>query len=455
MPDVPSTLRIAPGGRLAGVLRVPGDKSISHRAIMLGSLADGSVEVEGFLEGEDSLNTLQAFRAMGVSISDPAAGRVRIEGVGLHGLRAPDGPLDLGNSGTSMRLLAGLLAGQPFATTLAGDASLSRRPMGRVITPLRAMGARIDAQAGDTAPLTIHGGQALRAIDYRLPVASAQVKSAVLLAGLYAQGRTCVREQAVTRDHSERMLAAFGYPIEWSGPAPAASGGEPAVGAERLVCVDGGARLAARAVRVPADISSAAFFLVGASIAEGSELRLEGVGLNPSRLGVLHILSAMGAEIEIDPTTRVDDGEPIGDLTVRASALRGIDVPQELVPLAIDEFPALFVAAACAEGTTRLSGASELRVKESDRIQTMADGLRTLGVVVEPLPDGIVIEGRATLSGGEVHADGDHRVAMALAMAGLRATGDVIVRDAAGVATSFPGFVQCARSAGLEIAAEH
>ncbi|GIX21268.1 MAG: hypothetical protein KatS3mg121_0051 [Gammaproteobacteria bacterium] len=430
--------RVRPGGRLRGRVRVPGDKSISHRSIMLGALAEGCSRVHGFLEGEDSLNTLRAFRAMGVDIGDPRDGEVEIQGVGLRGLRAAPGPLDLGNSGTSMRLLAGLLAGQPFDSVLIGDASLSRRPMGRVIEPLTQMGARIDSEDG-RPPLRIHGGRRLHGINYRLPIASAQVKSCLLLAGLYAEGETWVEEPAPTRDHTERMLRAFGYPV---------------LGEGRRVGVAGGGRLTATELTVPADISSAAFFLVGASIAPGSEIVLESVGVNPTRTGVLDILRAMGADIEwLD---RRDFGaEPVADLRVRAAPLRGIEIPEEWVPLAIDEFPVLFVAAALAEGETVLRGAAELRVKETDRIQVMADGLRTLGVEAEPTADGVRIQGMGpggAFAGGRVDSHGDHRVAMAFAMAALRARAPIEIEHCANVRTSFPGFAQLAARTGLDIA---
>ncbi|MCU0935400.1 MAG: 3-phosphoshikimate 1-carboxyvinyltransferase [Gammaproteobacteria bacterium] len=430
----PVRYAVRPGGRLAGRLRVPGDKSISHRAIMLGSIADGVTRVEGFLEGEDSLATLAAFRSMGVRIEGPDGGRVVVHGVGLRGLRAPAGPLDLGNSGTSIRLLAGLLAGQGFAVTLAGDASLSRRPMRRVTGPLASMGARVEAAGEGTPPLVIHPVAGLRGIDYAMPVASAQVKSCLLLAGLYAEGETCVTEPAPSRDHTERMLAGFGYPVRRSGSR---------------VCVHGGGRLTAAAVDVPADISSAAFFLVGASIAAGSELVLEHVGVNPTRTGVLDILRLMGADVTLE-NERLAGGEPVADLRVRAAGLRGAVIPPELVPLAIDEFPAVFVAAACAEGETVVTGAEELRVKESDRIQVMADGLRALGVDARPTPDGMVIRG-GRMGGGRVDSRGDHRVAMAFAMAALRAEGEVVVDDCANVQTSFPGFAALAGRAGLGI----
>jgi 3-phosphoshikimate 1-carboxyvinyltransferase len=426
---------VAPGGALRGTLRVPGDKSISHRSIMLGSLADGTTRISGFLEGEDSLATLRAFRAMGVEIEGPDRGRVVIRGVGMHGLRAPEGPLDLGNSGTSMRLMSGLLAGQDLEVTLIGDASLSRRPMKRVTDPLAQMGAVIGATPKGTAPLHIRPAGILTGIDYALPVASAQVKSCLLLAGLYAQGETCVTEPAPTRDHTERMLQGFGYPVRRDG---------------NRVCVSGGGSLVACDIDVPADISSAAFFLVGASIAPGSDLLLEHVGMNPTRDGVINILRAMGADIEVLDRREVG-GEPVADLRVRAAPLHGIRIPEDQVPLAIDEFPALFVAAACAAGETVLTGAEELRVKESDRIQVMADGLQALGASAEPTPDGIVIRGGGGLRGGRVDSEGDHRIAMAFAMAALRADGPIEIDDCANVNTSFPGFAALAAGVGLGI----
>jgi 3-phosphoshikimate 1-carboxyvinyltransferase len=434
----PHTFLVAPGGRLHGSVRVPGDKSISHRAIMLGAIAEGTTHIAGFLEGEDSLATLNAFRQMGVHIEGPHQGRVTVQGVGLHGLQAPSAPLNLGNSGTSMRLLAGLLAGQAFDVVMTGDDSLSRRPMRRVTEPLRQMGARIDTTEKGTPPLHIHGGTRLKAIDYAMPMASAQVKSCLLLAGLYAQDglTTCVTEPAPTRDHTERMLKGFGYPVtNKSGKA----------------CVSSGHRLTATAIDVPADISSAAFFMVGASIAEGSDLTLEHVGINPTRTGVINILRLMGANIEILREREIG-GEPVADIRVRASRLRGVVIPRDQVPLAIDEFPALFIAAACAEGETVLAGAEELRVKESDRIQVMADGLLALGVDARPTPDGMIIRGGG-LSGGRINSHGDHRIAMAFAMAALRANDPISIDDCANVATSFPGFIALARDAGLDISA--
>jgi 3-phosphoshikimate 1-carboxyvinyltransferase len=422
------------GGALTGRLRVPGDKSISHRSIMLGSLAEGLTEVSGFLEGEDSLATLSAFRAMGVQIAGPDAGRLRIQGVGLHGLQAPADDLYLGNSGTSMRLMSGLLSGQRFNTTLSGDVSLSGRPMQRVVAPLTSMGAAIETTAGGTAPLRVQGGRQLSGIDYAMPVASAQVKSSLLLAGLYASGTTCVSEPAPTRDHTERMLAGMGYSLQRE--------------ADR-VCLQGGGSLRGIAIDIPADISSAAFFLVGASIAPGSELVLEHVGMNPTRTGIIDILRRMGADITL-LNEREMGGEPVADLRVRSAQLRGIDIPPELVPLAIDEFPVVFVAAACAQGRTLLTGAEELRVKESDRIQVMADGLQALGVDAQPTADGMVIEG-GKIGGGRVDSHGDHRIAMAFSMAALRADAAIEIIDCANVNTSFPGFVDLAHRMGLAI----
>ena len=423
-----------PGGKLTGTIRVPGDKSISHRSIMLGSLAEGVTHVSGFLEGEDSLATLKAFKAMGVEIEGPDNGNVTIHGVGMHGLQAPDEPLDLGNSGTSMRLMSGLLAGQGFEATLIGDASLSSRPMKRVTEPLATMGAEINSTPKGTAPLVIRPVDGLRAIHYDMPVASAQVKSCLLLAGLYADGMTVVTEPAPTRDHTERMLRGFGYEVSTDG---------------KKISLNGGGNLTACDIDVPADISSAAFFLVGASIAEGSDLVIEHVGMNPTRDGVISILRLMGADISVFNEKEVG-GEPVADLRVRSAKLKGINIPEEYVPLAIDEFPAIFVAAACAEGQTVLTGAEELRVKESDRIQVMADGLQALGVDIKPTPDGAVIQG-GPFDGGLVHSHGDHRIAMSFAMAALRAQGEITIDDCANVNTSFPGFINLAGKAGLNI----
>lgn len=435
------------GMPLRGTLDMPGDKSVSHRAIMLAAIADGVSRIDGFLEGEDTRATAAIFAQLGVRIETPEAGVRIVHGVGIDGLRAPDGPLDCGNSGTAMRLLAGLLAGQRFDSVLVGDASLSRRPMQRAIAPLARMGARIDAADGAVPPLRIHGNNDLQAIETALEIASAQVKSALLLAGLYATGETRVREPRPTRDYTERMLATFGYPVKF-GPGEAA--------------LIGGHRLRATDIRVPTDFSSAAFFLVAASVVPGSELRLRRVGMNPRRTGLLHVLRAMGADIGVEKNaggqdllrTRSGGDEPVADLVVRHAPLRGIEVPVEHVADMIDEFPALFVAAACAQGITTIRGAVELRVKESDRIATMAAGLYALGIAVEETPDGGTIHG-GRMQGDGVHVDshGDHRVAMAFAVAGQCAGGALRIGDVANVATSFPDFLETARQAGFGLRA--
>jgi 3-phosphoshikimate 1-carboxyvinyltransferase len=428
---------VQPGGKLSGRIRVPGDKSISHRAVMLGSLAEGTTSVTGLLEGEDVLRTLAAFRAMGVRAEGPDQGRLTIHGVGLRGLRPPRAPLDMGNSGTAMRLLCGILGGQPFDSELIGDESLSRRPMNRVAIPLSRMGAQFYMQEGGRPPIRIMGRQRMRGIDYRMPVASAQVKSAILLCGLYCEGETSVTEPAPTRDHTERMLRGFGYDVRVDGAR---------------VSLAGGSTLRATNIDVPADISSSAFFLVGATIATGSDLTLEHVGINPTRVGVINILLDMGADIEI-LNRREIGGEPVADLRVRASRLHGIAIPRDQVPLAIDEFPAIFVAAACADGVTVLSGAEELRVKESDRIAVMAQGLRKAGIEARELPDGIEIRGGG-LHGAEIDSHGDHRIAMAFAIGALAANAPMVIRDCRNVATSFPGFAALGRQAGLDISEE-
>ena len=429
---------VTAGGALRGRLRVPGDKSISHRSIMFGSLADGTSSVKGFLQGEDSLNTLRAFRAMGVVIEGPTVdGQVVIHGVGINGLKRPESALDVGNSGTSMRLMSGLLAGQSFDVELSGDRSLSQRPMKRVTDPLALMGAEIDSAENGRPPLNIKGGKSLKGISYDMPMASAQVKSCLLLAGMYAKGKTCVTEPAPTRDHTERMLTAFGYPVSSN---------------DSIICIEGGGRLTACDIDVPGDISSAAFFMVAASIAEGSDLTLEHVGINPTRTGVIDILMLMGANIELLNQREVG-GEPVADIRIRSSQLKGVTIPENLVPLAIDEFPVIFVAAACADGETIITGAEELRVKESDRIQVMADGLQLLGVDAQPTADGMVIQGGAIL-GGKVHARDDHRIAMAFTVAALRASNDIYIEDCINVNTSFPDFVGLASGVGLKVTAK-
>jgi len=424
----------SPGRALVGELRVPGDKSVSHRAVMLGALAEGTTRISGFLEGEDTRATAAAFAAMGVKIEAPSDGVRLVHGVGLHGLSVPAQALNCGNAGTGMRLLTGVLAAQRFDSVLIGDESLSRRPMRRVIEPLTAMGARIDSEENGLPPLRIHGRKVLQGIDYSLPVASAQVKSALLLAGLYAQGETIVREPHPTRDYTERMLATLGWPIEFS----------PGIARLR-----GGYRLTAADIKVPADFSSAAFFLVAATLVPGSDLILRGVGINPRRTGLLQALGLMGAKIAV-LDARNEGGEPVADLHVRHAPLTGIDVPQALVPDMIDEFPILFVAAAAAQGDTRISGAAELRVKESDRIAVMATGLRALGVRIDETPDGAVIHG-GKIGGGMIDSQGDHRIAMSFAIAGQRASGPVRIEDCANVATSFPGFLSLADGVGLGV----
>ncbi|MDH5471259.1 MAG: 3-phosphoshikimate 1-carboxyvinyltransferase [Gammaproteobacteria bacterium] len=430
--------KVTAGGVLKGSLRVPGDKSISHRSIMFGALADGTSHVTGFLQGEDSLNTLRAFRAMGVTIEGPSSdGNVVIHGVGINGLKQPDKALDVGNSGTSMRLMSGLLAGQSFDVVLSGDRSLSKRPMKRVTDPLALMGANVETEDNGRPPLKIKGGSLLKGIHYDMPMASAQVKSCLLLAGMYAQGQTCVTEPAPTRDHTERMLTAFGYPVIRNGDT---------------ICIQGGGRLTACDIDVPADISSAAFFIVAASIAKGSDLTLLHVGINPTRTGIIDIMKLMGADIELLNMREVG-GEPVADIRIRSRQLKGAEIPESLVPLAIDEFPVIFVAAACAEGKTIISGAEELRVKESDRIQVMADGLQALGVDAQPTEDGMIIQG-GLIQGGKVHARDDHRIAMAFTMAALRSQGDIHIEDCVNVNTSFPDFVALANSVGLKVTAE-
>ncbi|MDA8681959.1 bifunctional prephenate dehydrogenase/3-phosphoshikimate 1-carboxyvinyltransferase [Porticoccaceae bacterium] len=430
--------RVLPGGHACAKLRVPGDKSISHRSIMLSSISEGMTEITGFLEGEDSLATLRAFREMGVAIEGPDQGRVVVHGVGLQGLKAPSKPLNMGNSGTSIRLLSGLLAGQSFDVELIGDLSLSGRPMARVADPLRLMGAEIETAENGTPPLKIIGGKKLKAIDYQMPMASAQVKSCVLLAGIYAEGETSVIEPAPTRDHTERMLQGFGYEVDRSL-------------ASRSV-VAGGGQLNGTRIDVPADISSAAFFMVAAAITPDSDITLQHVGINPTRIGVINILRQMGTRISLSNEIEVG-GEPVADICVQHGTLKGIKIPQDQVPLAIDEFPVLFIAAACAQGTTILSGAEELRVKESDRIQSMADGLNTLGIEASATEDGIVIVG-GQLGGGHLLSHHDHRIAMAFAIAGLRATGEITIEDCSNVATSFPHFIETASAIGLTIETE-
>ena len=433
-----SSFQAAPSAQVSGALAVPGDKSISHRALMLAGIAEGLSEVKGFLASEDCLATLAAMRALGVDIEQRAATHVLIHGVGKRGLRSASHELDMGNAGTAMRLFTGLLCAQRFESRLVGDSSLMKRPMERVAKPLREMGAQVQTHNG-TPPVVTGGAGALHGIVYRMPMASAQVKSAILLAGLYADGPTTVIAPAVNRDHSERMLQSCGVDIQVQGLVT------------RLEPPD---KLAGLQIEVPGDFSSAAFFIVAGLLGAGSGgLLIENVGLNPTRTGLLDILRAMGARIDV-LNPRDCGKEPVADLKVHASALKGIAVPPDLVPLAIDEFPVLFVAAACAQGETLVSGAEELRVKESDRIAAMAEGFKALGVTHQVLPDGMRIQGRpegAAFSGGRVDSCGDHRIAMAFSIASLRASGAILIDDVANVATSFPGFVGLGRQVGLAL----
>ena len=431
--------RLRPGGAVEGALTVPGDKSISHRALMLGALAEGDTHISGFLAGEDCLATARALEGLGVHIERGQDTQVLVHGVGAHGLAAPRSPLDMGNAGTAMRLMMGLLAPQKFDSTLVGDASLMRRPMERVAVPLQMMGARIHTQEG-RPPVEIRGTPHLRGIHYSLPVASAQVKSAILLAGLAASGRTHLTEPAPSRDHTERMLGAFGVQLSHEG---------------RTIAMEGGQTLRGTRLAVPADFSSAAFFLVAGCLAADRPLTLTGIGVNPTRTGLIELLRRMGADIRLHPHAAPGGPhlEPVADIEVHRSALHGITVPEALIPSSIDEFPVFFIAAACASGETLVRGALELRVKESDRLAAMAAGLGELGVEHQLLPDGLWIRGAEGLTGGTIDACGDHRIAMAFAVAALRARAPIEIRDVANVATSFPGFVGTARGAGLRIEA--
>lgn len=419
--------------KLRGTIKVPGDKSISHRSIMLGSLAGGTTKITGFLEGEDALATLNAFKAMGVDIQRNGD-EVVITGVGLHGLKKPHTPLNLGNSGTSVRLMSGILAGQNFDSELVGDESLSKRPMGRVITPLTEMGAKIDSNDGKL-PLKIHGGKTLKSIQYQMPMASAQVKSCVLLAGLYANNKSCVIEPEITRDHSERMLRGFGVQV----------GNE-----DSKICISP-SELTATNITVPSDISSAAFFMVAASISPNADITLTQVNINPTRTGVIDILQLMGANITITNKQEIG-GELLADINIKSATLSAIDVPNHLVPLAIDEFPVIFIAMSCASGVSTLTGAKELRVKESDRIQVMADGLSSLGIENQVLEDGITITGgEFKQPNAEILSHHDHRISMAFAVASCACAFDITIDGVDNVKTSFPNFVELSEKIGMNI----
>lgn len=429
-----SCFEVKPGGKVTGHIRVPGDKSISHRALILGAISEGQTTISGFLKGADTLATATAFRQMGVDINiqDHA---VVINGVGLQGLQAPNRPLDFGNSGTALRLMTGLLAAQSFDSELTGDHSLAQRPMNRVIEPLLKMGAKIECTAQGTLPIKIYGGQHLHAIHYSLPIASAQLKSCLLLAGLYADGTTTMIEPQTSRDHTERLLRAFAHPVTRN---------------DQQISITRATRLRGTKIIVPADFSSAAFFIVAATIAAGSDLILENVGINPSRNAMLTIMKLMGADITLQDE-REQAGEPVATIRVKSSPLQGINIPENLVPIAIDEFPAILIAAACAKGKTKLSGAAELRVKESDRIAAMCRGFAATGITTEAYEDGLVLDG-GQFQGGVVESDGDHRIAMAFAIAGMVADKPIVIRDCDNVATSFPNFVELASQAGINIA---
>ena len=421
-------------GPLKGTIKVPGDKSISHRSIMLGSIADGVTKVSGFLEGEDSLATLSAFRDMGVKI-ERIGSNVTINGVGKYGLKEPINSLNLGNSGTSIRLMSGLLSAQSFDSELCGDESLSKRPMGRVIEPLRLMGADISGN-DSKPPLLIKGGKQLSSIEYTLPVASAQIKSCLLLAGLYSDGKTTIIENGISRDHTERMLKGFGYDVTSS---------------SNTISLMGGGSLKSCDIDVPSDISSAAFFMVAGCISENSSIVLEAVNINPTRTGVIDILRLMGGNLEL-LNQRLQAGELIADIKVTSSELKGIEIPENLVPLAIDEFPVLFIAASCAKGETVLTGAKELRVKESDRIQVMADGLTALGIDNEVLDDGIrIIGGEFKEQTSSIKSHHDHRISMAFAIASVKSKFNIEIEGVDNVKTSFPNFVELANSIGMKI----
>ena len=432
---------------LRGAIRVPGDKSISHRSVMFSSLAVGTSHITGLLEGDDVLATLAAFRAMGVEAEGPDNGKLTIHGVGMNGLQQPTVDLDMGNSGTAMRLMTGILAAQQFSSTLVGDASLSKRPMLRITKPLNQMGANCQTEEGGRPPIRIQPSDRLQGIHYDMPIASAQVKSAVLLAGMYADGETSVSEPAPTRNHTENMLQAYGYDCQTE---------------DNRMSLQGGGEMVAANIDVPADISSAAFFLVAASIVPGSDLTLEHVCINPTRTGILELLKALGADIQLLNQRKIG-GEDIADLRVKYAPLKGAEIDPAIVPLAIDEFPVFFIAAACAEGETKVTGAEELRHKESDRITAMVEGLASLGVQVDELPDGAIIYGRGQnkeqqaepiFGSGTVQCFHDHRIAMSFAVAGMCSEANIVIEDSATVATSFPNFCDLGNEVGMSLKTE-
>ena len=428
-----TNFRIEPSSSIVGKVNIPGDKSISHRAIILAAIADGESRIKNFLQGEDTLATIRVFQKMGVNIKNDGD-IIIVKGVGLHGLRAENPTLDFGNSGTSVRLLSGLLSAQNFSSQLIGDESLMKRPMFRIINPLQKMNAKINCTDLGTLPIKIEGGQKIEGIEYELPIFSAQLKSCLLLAGLYAEGTTKIIENMATRDHTERMLANFSHSVIKKGNQISIKKADRLIGCEIIV---------------PGDFSSAAYFIVAAILTPNSNIILENVGVNPTRNAMIKIMKLMGADVELK-NERLESGEPVATIYAKTSKLIGIDIPEELVPVAIDELPIILVAAACAKGKTKLSGAAELRVKESDRIQSMLDGFISLGIKVKALEDGMIIEG-GQYNGGVINSNDDHRIAMAFSIAGIIAKAPIIINSCKNVATSFPEFVDTAKHLGMNI----
>ena len=428
-----TNFRIEPSNSIIGKANIPGDKSISHRAIILAAIADGESRIKNFLQGEDTLATIRVFQKMGVNIKNDGD-IIIVKGVGLHGLRAENPTLDFGNSGTSVRLLSGLLSAQNFSSQLIGDESLMKRPMSRIINPLQKMNAKINCTDLGTLPIKIEGGQKIEGIEYELPIFSAQLKSCLLLAGLYAEGTTKIIENTATRDHTERMLANFSHSVIKKGNQISIKKADRLIGCEIIV---------------PGDFSSAAYFIVAAILTPNSNIILENVGVNPTRNAMIKIMKLMGADVELK-NERLESGEPVATIYAKTSKLTGIDIPEELVPVAIDELPIILVAAACAKGKTRLSGAAELRVKESDRIQSMLDGFISLGIKVKALEDGMIIEG-GQYNGGVINSNDDHRIAMAFSIAGIIAKAPIIINSCKNVATSFPEFIDTAKHLGMNI----
>ena len=428
-----TNFRIEPSNSIIGKVNIPGDKSISHRAIILAAIADGESRIKNFLQGEDTLATIRVFQKMGVNIKNDGD-IIIVKGVGLHGLRAENPTLDFGNSGTSVRLLSGLLSAQNFSSQLIGDESLMKRPMFRIINPLQKMNAKINCTDLGTLPIKIEGGQKIEGIEYELPIFSAQLKSCLLLAGLYAEGTTKIIENIATRDHTERMLANFSHSVIKKGNQISIKKADRLIGCEIIV---------------PGDFSSAAYFIVAAILTPNSNIILENVGVNPTRNAMIKIMKLMGADVELK-NERLESGEPVATIYAKTSKLIGIDIPEELVPVAIDELPIILVAAACAKGKTKLSGAAELRVKESDRIQSMLDGFISLGIKVKALEDGMIIEG-GQYNGGVINSNDDHRIAMAFSIAGIIAKAPIIINSCKNVATSFPEFVDTAKHLGMNI----